>query len=158
LGSGSGAVLSGPWDFQGLAPELDPEKGVSELLQSEVPMPEKSDLEWSNLFAGRLIEQQHAFDRMEKSFIAFRTRINTVFAIAAAVIGLSAWGIISAAWSLQRELGKNDAAIANQTSAMEKIEKRFDEMKSLGDKLDRVSEGLARIQGRLDAPNAKPGP
>src|SRR3954447_9488864 len=95
---------------------------------------------------------------MYEAFIKFRVWVTTIFGIAGAIIGLSAWGIISAAWSLQRELGKTEATIATQTATMEKLEKRFDEVRALGDKLDRVAEGLPRVQGKFDRDESPPAP
>jgi hypothetical protein len=121
----------------------------------------QSPIEWATYFTERLTAHEQAFDRMDKSFLRFRTWVTTIIGIVGGIIGIAGWNVVSATWSLQRELGKTEQAITNQTALIEKLDKRFDEVKSLGDKLDRVSEGLNRLQGRLDrdaaAPATKPG-
>jgi hypothetical protein len=104
-------------------------------------------LEWSHFFVERLTAHERAFERMEKSFIGFRVWVTTILGLAGAVIGISAWGIISSAWSLQRDLGKMEGNLSSYTASMDRLEKSNEK---LGDKLDHLSEIINRIQGRLD--------
>jgi septal ring factor EnvC (AmiA/AmiB activator) len=95
---------------------------------------------------------------VRSEFAAFRSRLNTIVAISctAALFLLSLTTMIwTGVSSLQRELGRTEATIANQ-------DKRFDEvrdaLKGLGEKLNRVSEDLARLQGRLDRDGSSSAP
>jgi hypothetical protein len=114
-------------------------------------------VEWYHRLVERLETQEQAFRQMYESFLKFRVWVTTIFGIAGTIIGISAWGIISAAWSLQGEMGSMKATMAHQTASIEKLDKRFDDLRALGDKLDRVAEGLARVEGRLDR-DASPAP
>jgi hypothetical protein len=91
-------------------------------------------------------------ENLEKEFVGFRSRINTIVAILAGVtvVVMGAAGMIwTGVSSLQRELGRTEATITN-------LDKRFDELRLIGDKLSKVSEELARLQGRLDRDGASP--
>lgn len=96
--------------------------------------------------AARLDSQEAAFRDMREEFIKFRSRINTIIAImsAVALVVLGSAGMLwSSSASLQRELGRTEAVVNS-------LDKRFDELRSIGEKLNRVTEDLARLQGRLD--------
>ena len=41
---------------------------------------------------------------------------------------------------------------------IDRLDQRFDELRSLGEKRNRVSEDLARLQGRLDRDGSSPVP
>lgn len=93
-------------------------------------------------------------ENLEREFVSFRSRLNTIVAIAAAsaLIVLGSAGMIwTGVSSLQRELGRTEAIISG-------LDKRFDELRGIGEKLNRVSEELARLQGRLDRDGASPAP
>jgi hypothetical protein len=102
--------------------------------------------------AARMDSQSAAFRDMSEEFIKFRSRINTILAILSAVaaVVLSSAGMLwSGSASLQRELGRTEAIVSG-------LDKRFDDLRALGDKLNRVSEDLSRLQGRLDHENSTP--
>lgn len=102
--------------------------------------------------ASRMEGQETAFREMREEFLKFRARINTIIAIVSAVAAVmlgSAGMLWSGSASLQRELGRTEAVVNG-------LDKRFDELRALGEKLNRVSEDLARLQGRLDRDGSTP--
>jgi cell division protein FtsL len=109
----------------------------------------------------RMDSQEVASRDMREELARFRSRINTILAIvgAAAAILLGSAGMVwTGVASLQRELGGLEATVTNQTTMIDKLDKRFDELRSLGDKLTRVAEDPARLQGRLDRDGSSPAP
>jgi hypothetical protein len=116
--------------------------------------------------SGRLESQEQAFAEMRgefremrEEFTKFRARINTILAISSAVALVvlgSAGMLISGAFSLQRELGKMEANVSNQSMTIERLDMRFDDIRLLGEKLNHVAEDLSRLHGRLDR-NGKDG-
>jgi hypothetical protein len=100
---------------------------------------------------GELIAHEKAFDGMEKSFIGFRVWVTTILVLAGGVLSMVGWGTISSAWALQRDLGKMEANLSTYSTSMNRLEKSNEK---LGDKLDRLSEIINRIQGRLERAGA----
>jgi hypothetical protein len=90
------------------------------------------------------------FGKHREAFVEFRTRVNTSLAIASSVFLLSAGLVIMGILTYQYERGRTETLIANQTGSMERLEKRFDELRPISERLDRLSQENARIQGRLD--------
>ncbi len=104
-------------------------------------------------------EMRDEFNKFREVFMVFRMRVNTILAIASTVILLSAGAVAVGVLTYQYERGRMEAVIANQSASMDRLEKRFDELRPLGDRLDRLSEDIARLQGKLDhvgAPVTKP--
>jgi hypothetical protein len=101
-------------------------------------------------------EMRDEFTRLRESFIVFRTRINTIFAIASAVLLLTAGALIMGVLTYQYERGKTEAVVSNQLASMERLEKRFDELRLIGDRLDRLSQDYAQLQGRLEREGLPP--
>ena len=126
-----------------------------------MPVPTEQLADAIRELAHRLDSQERAFREMNDQFfkfreiiLVFRMRVNTILAIASTVVLLSAGAIAVGILTYQYERGRIEAVIANQTSSMERLEKRFDELRTLGDRLDRLSEANARLQGRLDREGA----
>jgi hypothetical protein len=129
----------------------------TELLAADAQRLEESN----QRIATRIDGLEKAVNDMRGDFIGFRSRLNTIVAISstAALFLLSLTTMIwTGVSSLQLEMGRTEATITN-------LDKRFDEMRvvsrGIGEKLNRISEDLARLQGRLDrdggpaAPKAK---
>src|SRR5689334_1953516 len=98
---------------------------------------------------------------MGKEFAIFRSRINTSLAIVSAVavvILVSAGMIGTGVSSLQSELGRTEAVVSNPSMMIDRLDKRCDELRSLGNKLSRVTENLALLRGRLDRDGPSPVP
>src|SRR5437868_5844395 len=60
-------------------------------------------------------EMRDEFAKQRETFVVFRTRVNTIPAIASSVLLLSAGLIIMGVLTYQYERGKTEAVIANQT-------------------------------------------
>jgi hypothetical protein len=104
---------------------------------------------------------EKALQEMGKEFAAFRSRINANLAIVStiALVFLGSAGMVwTGVSSLQRELGRSEAVVSHQSAMIDRLELRFDELRSLGEKLNRVSEDRARLQGRLDRDGSSPVP
>jgi hypothetical protein len=98
---------------------------------------------------------------MGQEFAAFRPWIDTILAILSAVAAVflgSAGMVWTGVSSLQRELGRTEAVVSHQPAMIDRLDQRFDERRSLGDTLSRVSEDLAGLQGRLDRDGSSPVP
>jgi septal ring factor EnvC (AmiA/AmiB activator) len=102
---------------------------------------------------------------VRSEFAAFRSRLNTIVAISctAALFLLSLTTLLwTGVSSLQRELGRTEATIANQDKRFDDQDKRSDEvrdaLKGIGERLNRVSEDLARLQRRLDRDGSSSAP
>jgi methyl-accepting chemotaxis protein len=136
-------------------------------------------LDWAHYFVDRLIAHEKAFESMEKSYTGFRVWVTTIFGIAAAVIAMAGWPIISSAWALQRDLGRMEDNLSSHAASMDKLEKTTEKLsdqmnkmeanlstssasmdrleksnEKLGDKIDRLSEIINRMQGRLERDGA----
>jgi hypothetical protein len=101
----------------------------------------------------RMDSVDRSLAELREEFSGFRSRMNAIVAIisAGALLVFGSAGMIwTGVSSLQRELGHNEATTVN-------LDKRFDELRGLGEKLNRVTEELARLQGRLDRDPSSPG-
>jgi hypothetical protein len=114
----------------------------------------KSSREMRDQFNTALREIRDEFSKQREAFVVFRTRVNNIVAIASSVLLLSAGLIIMGILTYQYERGRTETLIANQTASMERLEKRFDELRPISERLDRLSQENARIQGRLDREGA----
>jgi hypothetical protein len=127
-----------------------PTPAPTELLNEDIKRLEESNRQ----IVVRIDGLEKSFQDMSKQFISFRSRVNTILAITGTV-GLvvlgSAWTVWNGSGTLQRELGRTEAIVSG-------LDKRFDELKAVGEKLNRVSEDLARLQGRLDRDGSSPAP
>jgi septal ring factor EnvC (AmiA/AmiB activator) len=104
-------------------------------------------LEWAHFFVELLTAHERSFERMEKSFIGFRVWVSTILGLAGAVIGIAGWGIISSAWSLQRDLGKMGANLSSHAASMDRLEKTTEK---LGDQMIKVEANLSTYSGSMD--------
>jgi hypothetical protein len=151
-----------------------PAPAPTELLADDIRRLEESN----QRIVGRIDSLEKAVEGMGKVFAGFRARVNTILAITSA-IALIVLGSATMVWngaaSLQRELGRTEGAISSLEKRFEENrsldEKRFEagisnlnkqfedmrtELRSFGEKLNRIGEDVARLQGRLDRDRPTP--
>lgn len=129
-------------------------KDLTHRFAARLDSQERAFREMRDEFTTSFREIRDEFSKQREAFVVFRTRVNTILAIASSVFLLSAGLIIMGILTYQYERGRTETAIANQTAAMERLEKRFDELRPISERLDRLSQENARIQGRLDREGA----
>jgi hypothetical protein len=129
-------------------------RDLEQPLGARLDSQERAFREMRDEFHTAFREMRDEFSKQRETFIVFRTRVNTILAIASSVLLVSAGLVILGVLTYQYERGKTETLIANQTASMERLEKRFDELRPISERLDRLSQENARIPGRLDREGA----